>query len=73
VVPAKPKPLRPNHGEAIESDRQAASLLARHQRQSDLLDGALETFPASDPVSIIHLNDVARPALQYVRRRLTWP
>jgi len=51
-----PKPVHPNAEEAMKGDRQAASLLARHQRQSDLLDEALlETFPASDPVSIVHL------------------
>jgi hypothetical protein len=54
LVPPKLKPVRPNTGEDIKSDRQEAFIVARHQRQSDLLDEALlETFPASDPVSIV--------------------
>ena len=55
-MPSKPKP-----GErkpAAETKRQAGASAeaARKQRQSDLLDDALtETFPASDPVSVVRV------------------
>ena len=56
VVRAKLKPAQPHYDAATKSEGLAASAIARHQRQSDLLDEALlETFPASDPVSIVHL------------------
>ena len=45
-------------GAATESTRQARDVSAaeRRRRQSELLDeGLIETFPASDPVSVVRL------------------
>lgn len=50
-MPAKPKSVQPKSAAKRRSSE--SSEAARKQRQSDLLDEALlETFPASDPVSI---------------------
>lgn len=51
-MPARPKPIQPFTA-AKSKGREERLDLARKQRQSDLLDQALlETFPASDSVSI---------------------
>jgi hypothetical protein len=56
VMPAEPKSVQQKP--AAKSKRRASSApdAARKQRQSDRLDEALlETFPASDSVSISHV------------------
>lgn len=52
-MPAKTKSVQRNSDSKSKARPRATSDAARKQRQSDLLDEALlETFPASDSVSI---------------------
>jgi hypothetical protein len=52
-MPADSKPIQRNSDGKSKTGPDASADAARKRRQSDLLDEALlETFPASDPVSI---------------------
>lgn len=55
-MPAKPKPGQRKSAAKSKRPERMSSDAARKQRQSDLLDDALtETFPASDPVSVVRV------------------
>lgn len=52
-MPAKPKPDQEKPGSKSKAEPHASAEAERKRRQSDRLDEALlETFPASDSVSI---------------------